>query len=139
MSGKLLRAAVTGLWAMAAWSGAGQPAGAAVPKLSGIYATHFVKNCGSGIVGLASGTWTFTGADWNYSLEYNDGAPTSTLTVATSSGTFTNTATTVTLGSTLYHATYGKLSNGTATFAELIGVAGSGDTACIVQITLTLT
>jgi len=113
--------------------------GAAVPVLSGTYATHFVKNCGSGILGLASGKWTFTGADWNYALEYNSGAPPSSLTLVTSSSTFTNTATTVTLGATTYDATYGKLVKGVATFAELIGVAGSGSTACIVQITLTLT
>ncbi len=116
---------------------------AAVPKLAGTYLIHLVKNCGSGVIGLASGTWTFTAASKTYrnSLSFSSGVPPMTVTPSTGSGTYSNTATEVTFGSaagtTAYHAYYGALSpTGVATYAELIAAVASGQ--CTVQITFAL-
>ena len=116
---------------------------AAVPKLSGIYLVHLVKNCGSGIVGLASGTWTFNALSKTYanSLSFSSGVPPMSVKPSTGSGTYANTATQVTFGgaagSATYHAYYGALSpTGVATSAEMIAAVASGQ--CTVQITFSL-
>jgi hypothetical protein len=116
---------------------------AAIPKLSGIYLIHLVKNCGSGVIGLASGTLTFTAASKTYknSLSFSSGVPPMSITPSAGSGTYSNTATQVTFGSsagpTTYHAYYGALSpTGVATYAEMIAATGAGQ--CTVQITFSL-
>ena len=116
---------------------------AAVPKLSGIYLIHLVKNCGSGIIGLASGTWTFNAVPKTYanSLSFSSGVPPMSIKPNAGSGTYSNTATTVTFGgpsgAATYHAYYGALSAaGVATYAEMIAAVGGGE--CTVQITFSL-
>lgn len=116
---------------------------AAVPKLSGTYLTQLVKNCGSGVIGLATGTWTFTAASKTYknSLSFSSGVPPMSVTPSVGSGTYSNTATQVTFGgaagSTSYHTYYGPLSPaGVATSAEMIAATGGGQ--CTVQITFLL-
>jgi hypothetical protein len=116
---------------------------AAVPKLSGTYLIHLVKNCGNGIVGLASGTWTFNALSKTYanSLSFSSGVPPMSIKPSAGSGTYSNTATQVTFTNagvpTPYHAYYGVLSPaGVATYAEIIAAVGGGD--CTVQITFSL-
>lgn len=115
---------------------------AAVPKLSGTYLTQLIKNCGSGVIGLATGTWTFTASTRTYtnSLSYSSGVPPMTITTISGSGTFSNTATQVTFGSaggsTTYNAYYGPLASGVATSAQMIAAVGGG--SCTVQLTFTL-
>jgi hypothetical protein len=116
---------------------------AAVPKLSGTYLIQLVKNCGSGVIGLASGTWTFIAASKTYknSLSFSSGVPPMSITPSAASGTYSNTATEVTFGgssgSAIYHAYYGALSSaGVATSAEMIAAVGSGQ--CTVQINFLL-
>lgn len=111
---------------------------AAVPKLSGTYLIQLVKNCGKGIIGLASGSWTFVASTKTYknSLSFSSGVPPMSIIPSAGSGTYSNTATQVTFGTTPYHAYYGALSPaGVATYAELIGTTGAGE--CTVQISFT--
>jgi hypothetical protein len=116
---------------------------AAVPKLSGTYLIQLVKNCGKGVIGLASGTWTFNALSKTYknSLSFSSGVPPMSITPSTGSGTYSNTATQVTFGSaagsTTYHAYYGPLSStGVTTYAEMIAATGAGE--CTVQIAFSL-
>ena len=116
---------------------------AAVPKLSGTYLIQLVKHCGSGVIGLASGTWTFAAASKTYknSLSFSSGVPPMSVTPSVGSGTSSNTATLVTFGgaggSTSYNAYYGALSSaGVATSAVMIAATGGGQ--CTVQITFLL-
>jgi hypothetical protein len=104
---------------------------------------QLVKNCGKGVIGLASGTWTFVAPSKTYknSLSFSSGVPPMSIIPSAGTGTYSNTATAVTFGSaagsTTYHAYYGALSStGVATYAEMIAATGAGE--CTVQISFTL-
>ena len=100
-----------------------------VPILSGGYVLTAMENCLPVSSGLRNETGTLTfdpkSGTVKISVYLMSGDP---LTLSQSKGatTYSNSAKTLTLGSTTYQATYGKREKGIATYVSFIAVEGDG-------------
>jgi hypothetical protein len=100
-----------------------------VPVLKGGYAFTAMENClpeSSGLRGI-SGSLTFDPKTGTAKIdEYLAAGNPLSLNHAHQSGTYSNSGSTLTLGSTTYQVTYGKLENGIATYLTFITVESDG-------------
>jgi len=120
----------SGASAMAQSSRAGPPA---VPMLKGGYALTDVQMCNSGNSSQITALATFDTTTGKLKLKgyIATGNPV-TLDTLTQTLSYSNSATTVTLGDTVYQVTYGKVANGIATYLSMIAAANP----CAAQIWL---
>ena len=107
----------------------------AVPKIDGNYVMSDMEICNPGKNGpvVISGLATFNSTTGKLKLvgSVASGDP-MTLNPLKQTLSYSNSATSVTLGDTVYQAIYGKLANGVATYLSLIAAADP----CAAQITL---
>jgi len=107
----------------------------AVPKIDGNYVLTDIEVCNPGKTGpvIISGLATFNSATGKLKLVGSvAGGDPMTLDPLKQTLSYSNSATTVTLGDTVYQAIYGKLANGIATYFSLIAAADP----CAAQATL---
>jgi len=123
------------LFAATAMAQPSQAKAPAVPVLKGGYVLTDTQMCisGKGQFSQITGLATFDPISGKLKLDgYSSGGDPLTLTHIKQTLSYSNSATTITLGDTVYQVTYGKLEKGIATYLSLIAAADP----CAAQIWL---